>query len=46
MTDYDESTNTSVQATENYNVYEIGIRVPLGEFGMRIGLELGKASFI
>ena len=39
--DYDESTTTSLKGTEEHSVYEILIRVPIGEFGMGIGLGVG-----
>lgn len=43
--DYDESTNTSVKGTEKHTIYEIVIRIPLGEFGMGIGLGVGTVAF-
>ena len=43
--DYDQSTNTSVQGTEKHTIYEIVIRIPLGEFGMGIGLGVGTVAF-
>ena len=43
--DYDETTTTSIKGTEEHSVYEILIRVPIGEFGMAIGLGVGTVSF-
>jgi hypothetical protein len=42
---YDETTTTSIKGTEEHSVYEILIRVPIGEFGMAIGLGVGTVSF-
>ena len=43
--DYDETTTTSIKGTEEHSVYEILIRVPIGEFGMAIGFGVGTVSF-